>query len=112
MNYIIRNFKRPPYLHEVEAVWSPSAVVLQALHQVLPVFHPAAAHHLRHLHSHLLVAPIQLVDVRVVASLLALVGVLWPGGGKGRKYHFNGRGVFFIAIFIVLRFCMGSRVAQ
>lgn len=74
-----------PHLQEVEAVGAAGGEVLHGLDQVLPVLHAAAPLHLRHVHRGLLVAPVQLVDVRVVSRFQAFVRVLWPGreGGSG-----------------------------
>lgn len=67
-----------PHLEKVEAVWAAGGEVLQAPGQVLPVLHGAAALHSLEVHHGLLVAPVQQVDVCVVAGRRGLVRVLWP----------------------------------
>lgn len=66
------------HLKEVEAVWAPSGEILQALGQVLPVLHGAAALHSLEIHHGLLVTPVKQVDVCVVTRRGGLMRVLWP----------------------------------
>lgn len=67
------------YLQEIEAVGSPAGIFLDRLRQIFSIFDLTATQHFGHVHRHLLVAPVQLVDVRVVAALHAFVGVFRPG---------------------------------
>lgn len=73
-----RSSRRATHLEEVEAVGAAAGEVLHRLIQVLCVLHLTAAQHLRHAHRAFLLAPIQLVDVRVVAGFDAFVSVLRP----------------------------------
>lgn len=66
------------YLQEVEAVGAATGVLLNGLGQVLSVLHLTASQYLGHVHGHLFIAPVQLVDVCVVRGFNAFVSILRP----------------------------------
>lgn len=67
------------YLQEIEAVGSPAGIILDRFDQVFSILYLTTTQHFGHVDSHLLVAPVQLIDVCVVAALHTFVGVLRPG---------------------------------
>lgn len=67
------------YLQEIEAVRSAAGIFLDWFNQVFSIFYLTAAKDFSHVDGHLLIAPVQLIDVCVVAALHTFVSVLRPG---------------------------------
>lgn len=67
------------YLQEIEAIRSAAGIFLDWFNQVFCIFHLTAAEDFSHVDSHLLITPVQLIDVCVVAALHTFVSVLRPG---------------------------------